>query len=513
MTENFLQSAEDIWPQHSAALRQALETTIRDLDRLIRVDEYHRHGYDPHHLNEALGPLGSANLNLSELSLILGEGTRTRTIRPERLERVLDLLKTLAEIKEHQVAELPPCATIDFSEDETAIHELAVKHLDRMAAIFRALRIAQLEIRSKYDPSVHDAVFADFDWRQLNHSELQLCPPFLVIARMNGDPGSHLCKMASLLESRKPLKIVILRHSLRRDYSPTSDASVPASMAIETLPIAMRGVFFLQTCPAASNFAERIVRGLTSPRPGVISLLHPKEQEDEQVFLLRAERAMKSRAFPICLYDPDSASRFVSCFDLSANPSPDEFWISKTFSIEDDSGVTKKFSESYTFAHFAAEEPEFSSEFEDPAPGLTDDELTPLANYLELSRRQRLGRYPYVTLGGSGGPIRRKVVSMAILTQTVDQIHLWKTLQEISGIENPYINTTRTALQKEFGTQQKILLESLQRDLEVTASHREKVAVADAVRRLVAHLTGVDTASIDLRQMFPPGGDKKAAAN
>ena len=80
MTENFLQFAEDIWPQHSAALRQALEQTIRDLDRLVRVDEYHRHGYDPNHLEEALGPLGSANLNLSELSLILGEGTRTRTM-------------------------------------------------------------------------------------------------------------------------------------------------------------------------------------------------------------------------------------------------------------------------------------------------------------------------------------------------------------------------------------------------------------------------------------------------
>ncbi|MEZ5277360.1 MAG: hypothetical protein R3F07_13340 [Opitutaceae bacterium] len=504
MHDQILQPASDVWRHHCAALVDALTQAIRELDRLVRLDEYHRHGHDPQDLEKAIGPLGSSALDLNALSRILGESTRTRAMAPDRLERVQRLLKELGEMKARCVTDPHTCASIEIDEDENTIHEAAENHLNRMATVFRALRIAQLETRSKYDPGTHDAVFSSFDWRQLSPAELRLCPPFLVIARLNRETGPQLRKMMSLLESRKPVKIAALRSSFSKSYSSTSDTSVPASMALETLPLAMRGVSFVQTCIAAPDFQKRIFDGLTSPRPGVISLLCRRDDEAHEAFVLRAERAIHSRAFPICVYDPDRAHGFVTCFDLSANPSPETLWISETFSAPDENGEIRKHTEPYTFAHFAAGEEEFASEFTAIDPAVPADHLIPIADYLDLTRRQRVGVQPVLTRHHAGQAIDRRVVSQVMVTQTGDRLHLWRTLQEISGINNPYVNTTRSALSKEFGVQQKALLESLQRDMEKAASHREQVAVAAAVRKLVAHLTGVDASEIDLRGILPP---------
>lgn len=498
MHDEILRPATDVWRHHCAALNEALDQSIRELDRLIRLDDYHRHGHDPVHLEKALGSFGSTHLDLTELSRILGESTRTRAMPPDRLERIRKLLRKLTELKSGCTTSLQPDTTIELDADETGIHKAAEIHLNRMATVFSALRIARLESRSKYEAEAHDTVFEHFDWRQLSPAELRLCPPFLVIAQLQEDSGPQLRKMMSLLESRQPIKIIALRSSLRRRYPATADTSVPATMAIETLPLAMRGVTFVQTCVAAPDFERSVFDGLTSPRPGVISLLCSEANEPADTFLKRAERAVRSRAFPLCVYDPDRAHGFVTCFDLSANPLPGAPWISETIAAADENGKPKEVIEPFTFAHFAATEAEFAPEFSDPDPDISSDRLIPISGYLDLSRRQRVGVQPIVTIPGPDRTIRRRVVAPAVVTQTADRLHLWRTLQEISGVDNPYVNTTRTALNQEFEVQQKALLESLQRDMETAATRRERVAVAEAVRKLVAHLTGVEVSAVEL---------------
>jgi hypothetical protein len=470
------QPVEDVWHHHYAALDDALDETIRELQNLIRLDEYHRHGHEEAKLSETLGPLGSSSLNLSSLSSVLGSSS-SRCMPEERVGRINKLLERLESIKAScsDVPEQYP--TIDISEEETVIHEKAEEHLNRMAEIFCNLRVAQLEIRSKYQPATHDPVFDNFTWRNLSPAEFRLCPPFLIIAAMDNDSGATLRKIMSLLESRKPFKIAAIRSSLRKAYAPTADPSVPASMSIETVPLAMRGVFFLQSCSAAPEFTKRLFEALTSPRPSLLSLLAQREGEDEAAFHLRAERAMRSRAFPVVVYDPDKARGFVSCFDLSANPE----------------GIG-----SYTFADFAIGESEFAGEFSDPPADISDENLIPIGEYLELSRHQRMGKYPCVYVPAAGGEARAKVVSPEVVTQTSDQIHIWKTLEEIAGVDNPHVNITKASLEAAFDAEQKVLVENLQQDMQKQQSHHEQAAVASAVQKLVAKLTGVDPGQIEV---------------
>jgi hypothetical protein len=490
MKEQVLKPIEDVWHDHCAALGDALAEAISELQNLLRVDEYHRHGHDPEHLERALGPLAATNLDVGSLSRVLGESAPSRAMTPERLIRVQELIPTLAEMKQDCSSTALDSASADIEKEESEIRDLAEKHLDRVARVFRTLRIAQLEIRSKYESETHDAVFADFNWRQLSPGELRLCPPFLVMARLDGDDGAHLRKMMALLETSMPIKVVALRSSLREVHSAASDTGVPSTMTIETLPLAMRGVYFLQTYAAAPDFQEQLFEALTAPRPGVISILCKRDHEAQAAFQSRAERAVRARAFPMCVYDPDRADRFVMCLDLSSNPSPDTLWTTETLSGRDPQGQPIEVEEAFTFAHFAASESEFVADLSDPPA--TGNHLVSLTDYLTFSRRQRVGKLPFISLAGKDGSIVRKVVSPKMALQCSERLHLWRTLQEISGINNPYVNKTRATLKQEFGAQQQAQLESLRQKMEKDAADRERAAVASAVRKLVAHLTGIE---------------------
>ncbi len=475
-----LQPVEDVWRHHCTALEEALDETQRELQNLIRLNEYHRHGHEEGQLKDTLGPFAKANLNLASLSKVLDKSGASRSMPEERLQRIQSLIEILGELRQTCAGTSFDLPVVDIGEDETAIHVQAETHLNRMANIFGNLRRAQLEIRSKYLPKLHDPVFESFNWRLLSPAELALCPPFLIIAKMGMDNGDVLRKIMSLLESRKPLKIAALRTSLRKAYSPTADPSVPATLSLETLPLAMRGVYFLQSTIADNSFNARLFEALTSPRPTLISLLERKEGESEPDFHTRANNALRSRAFPSVVYNPDRARGFVTCFDLSGNPEGDA---------------------SYTFANYACGEEDFEEEFSDPPENMSPGDLVPVHEYLDLVRHQRVGKLPCIKISATPDKETVKVVSQAVVTQTSDLIHLWRTLQEIGGLDNPYVKSTAATLREEHGAQQKALLESMQKDLQQSQQHREKVAVAAAVQRLVAQLTGVDSTQIDLQNL------------
>lgn len=490
MKEQILQPVADVWRRHCAALGDALAETIDGLDNLVRLDEFHRHGRDPDRLESALGPLAAASLDVGALSQALGKSTRSRAMAPERLARVQELIPKLRQLKEAWSDVSLDHALVELGTSPEDALAQAEAHFNQLGQVFRAVRIAQLEIRSKYDAQTHDAAFANFDWRQLGPGELRTSPPFLVIARLDRGDGGQLRNVMALLETGMPIKVLALRTSVRDVVSGAGGTTVPSKMTIETLPLAMRGVYLLQTHWAAAGFEAQLAQALTGPRPAVISVFCPRKDEAEQAFQTRAARAVRARAVPMCVYDPDRNDRFVMCFDLSANPSTDALWATDKLTGRDSLGEPIEVDEPFTLAHFAASEPDLASEFSEP-PEHTDA-LVPLSDFLRLSRHQQMGKLPFVWLAAQDGTVVRKVVSRTMASRCAERLHLWQTLQEISGIDNPYVNATRATLQKELGAERDAQLASLRQSLEKDAAGRERAAVASAVRKLVARLTGIE---------------------
>jgi len=481
MKEQILVIIKEVWRKHRAALEDALTESIDALEDLLRLDEYHRHGHDPDQLGRALGPLASNNLDLGSLSRVLGQGARSDTMAAERIERIEELISTLLEMKQLWSKTELDSASIEIEDDEDEVRERAEAYLNRLALVFRALRITQLEVRSKYDSRVHDAIFAQFDWRELGPGEIQSAPAFVVLARMDGDTPPKLHRLISLLNTGMPLKVIALRSSVR---------DAPSLMTIETLPLAMRDVHFVQSCSIVPELETLVLACLAAPGPGLVSLLCPREDEGQAAFQTRAERAIRSRAFPMCVYDPDRDPSFVMCFDLSSNPSPELPWTMETLSCQDPNGQTIELEQPFTFAHFAASEPEFAAELKDPPA--SSDHLVSLTEYLGFSRRQRVGKLPFISLADEGGALVRKVVSPGLVRQSWERIRLWLMLREISGIDNPHVKRGQTIVQNELRAEHQAELESLRRELESDVTRREKAAVVSAVHKLVARLTGID---------------------
>ena len=485
-----LGAVDELWQRHRASLEEAFTDAIRGLEELVHVDDYHHHAHDRDELERSLGPLGGSNVDLGSLSRMLRDSTHSRAMPPDRLARVQGLIPQLARIKQELPMALSESTLVDIERGQDEILPLAEDHLNRAAHVFRTLRTAQMEVRSKYESETHDAFFEDFSWRQLGPNELRLCPPFVVAACLDERSSETLRKMMSLLETGMPIKILALRSSLREVHSAVADTSVPATLSVEMLPLAMRGVHFAQTCACIPEFENQFFAAIVAPRPGVISLLSARDGEEREAFERRAEGAMRSRAFPMCTYDPDSAKSFVDCFDLSSNPSPDEIWTGETLSGPDLLGHPLEVEEAFTFAHFAASDPEFERDLSDP-PESTDD-LVSMADYLELSRQQRAGKLPVIWCVGEEGSVVRKVVSQAVALQCAERRHLWCTLREIAGVSNPHVEAARSDLRQELTAQQEKTVRKLRTDMEQHIAQREKAAVATAMRNLVVKLTGVE---------------------
>ena len=166
MKEQIRQAVEDVWRHDCAALEDALDESIGELKSLLRLDEYQRHRHDPDHLERALGPLAATNLDLGSLSQVLGESTHSRVVAPERLKRVQELIETLGDMKEAWSNTPPDLALVEIDKDENEIRALAEEHLDRVAGVFRSLRIAQLEGGAQYEAETLDPFFADFGGRR-----------------------------------------------------------------------------------------------------------------------------------------------------------------------------------------------------------------------------------------------------------------------------------------------------------------------------------------------------------
>jgi pyruvate-ferredoxin/flavodoxin oxidoreductase len=493
MEAQTLQTVESVWKQHCAGLEQALGEVSRELRDLVRLDEYHRHGRDPEELARTLGPLAREQLDLGSLSRTLEGGMPTQAMPEERLARIQALVPQLQRMTDTwSTARLEDShATLD--DDEVEVVRRAEAHFDRLTAVFRLLRATQLEIRSKYEPEIHDRVFAELDWRQLGPGELRLSPPFVVTANFDTDPRARTRQIIALLETGMPIKFIAVRTGVRGQPVVAGGGGLSLGLTLETLPLAMWGVYFVQTPWGTPDFEQRLFAALESPRPAVISVLCPRTDEDVSSFNTRAERALRARAFPSCVYDPDRSERLGLCLDLASNPEPEVAWTTDKLLGRNGEGEPIEVDEPFTFAHFAATEPGFETDFSGP-PEIADG-LVALTDYMALSRQQRVGKLPFIRRFDDDERLFYEIVSEDLVRRCSERLHVWRTLQEISGTDNPHVNRTRDALERKLGGQQAERLEHLRGELEKEAANRERAAVASAVRKLVARLTGVDPAS------------------
>ena len=492
MKPQIVDIAESYWKERLPALLKLVDDGARQIDNIVALENYYRHSRtEEGGLNRSFGRFASSTLDFKALSSVLQKGHDSRTMQKERYERILAVARDLEQLRKTYRDNPPACTFVELEQGAEKILSAFENHIEGVARAFGLLRRARLEARGKYVGAEHDNFFAHFNWRQLDNSEMELCPPFVVFSTREAHFSEYIGKLLELVTSGKPLKIFVLRPSFSTGVAETGRAAALRTASdIELLFLSLRNVYFLQTSVAAPNgLAEPIGRGLRSPRPAVFSILTDSAQADG--FQERAARAMLSRAFPHFVYDPDRASDFVSCLDLDENPAPEEMWPKASLEYMPEDGKSERLERPYTFADFAVNEKEFQDQFSQVAANVAENTLVPLVDYLEMHPSGRLGKTPFIFHRNQEKRLVKLVPSQAMIAQTADKLHLWHTLQELGGIKNPYVQAAEQRLKEQLAAEKDKSLSEQKAQLEAQLQSRESEAVAAAMRNLALRLTGM----------------------
>ena len=165
-------------------------------------------------------------------------------------------------------------------------------HMAKMAAGFRLVRSAELELEGSYVAAEHEEFLARFDWQQFSDEEFALCPP---VVALGGDGAMYdigFQNLSRAMMSGKPIKVVVLDTQV---YSNTggqactsgfigqvSDMAQFGSRAVRQAGdpqgdrpdrLAHRTSYVMQSTIAhPSHMIEGFIQGLQARRPALFNL-------------------------------------------------------------------------------------------------------------------------------------------------------------------------------------------------------------------------------------------------
>jgi len=332
-------------------------------------------------------------------------------------------------------------------------------HMAKMAEGFRAIRTAELELAGKYNPAEHDEFFTYFDWQQFSDEEWELCPPVVAVGGDGAMYDIGFQNLSRVMASGKPVKVLVLdtqvysntggqactsgffgQISDMAQYGKAIQGKQEPRKEIGLVGMAHRTTYVLQSSIAYPNhMIEGFIRGLKARRPALFNLYtscQPEHGIGDDMSARQGKLAVESRAYPLFRYDPDSGKTPAECFDLEGNPAPDEDWPTYTMKYQD-GGIEKTLELPMTFADFAITEARFRKHFRVAPVDTWNENMVPLAEFLELDEDDRDGRFPYLWSLNEKRQLSRLLVARPMVESSEDRRDFWTMLRALAGADQP----------------------------------------------------------------------------
>jgi pyruvate-ferredoxin/flavodoxin oxidoreductase len=215
-------------------------------------------------------------------------------------------------------------------------------HMAKMAAGFKAIRMAELELAGEYRPGEHDEFFAFFDWRRFTDEEWALCPPVAVVGGDGAMYDIGFQNLSRAMASGKPIKVVVVdtqvysntggqactsgflgQISDMAEFGKAAQGKQELRKEVGLIGMAHRTTYVMQSTMAhPSHMIEGFIRGLKARRPALFNLYtscQPEHGIGDDVSTRQAKLAVESRAYPLFRYDPDAGATVADCLDLEGS--------------------------------------------------------------------------------------------------------------------------------------------------------------------------------------------------
>jgi ferredoxin len=480
---------------------------VSRLSELLQIDTSHGpEGSSPEALSGGLGDVGDELMDTTALARSLAKRrgpTRLASARRERMEKARDTLERYLQEAEaapellivHSGAwpeelDLP---RVEAVEAASALEKAATvfdERAGRMVEVFRAVRVARLEIDSAYEPDRHDGALARFDWRSVKREELRLFPRVAVLERAESVRRGGIAALSELLRSGRPVHTLLLERPLRKPAS----ALEPSPLEIGYLAAAHHEALVLQSTLAQPEHLDAgLARMAGSPRPAAAVIAVPSA-ESELPAAVELAVAHEARATPCFRYDPESGDTWADCFDLDGNPQVDEAWpVHELHDLDEEGGKATRV-EAFTFAHAAAMEPSFGRHFRRVPPAGWDDMQVEIAEYLTLDDAARRRKLPFIWILDENRHLARAVMTHELAEASRDRSRIWRVFRELAGIDNEHARRAAEAARREAEARAEETREQLLTAHEVELEKIRDGSGQEALERLVNVLMDIESA-------------------
>jgi len=505
--------------------QQQIEHGIRGLKSLLTIERGKSAAVlEPETTRQSVG-LGGDLFDAQVLSTVMEHGRGTREMpeaRRRRIEKALAVLQSwrpdpvLVRIVYHKrptgewLDRNPALTAIEDAEPcvrATAEFDNQAEHLEE---IFSAVRIAQLEVEGRYDATIHDPWFETFNWEAFSQDELLLVP--LVVALESADRvvDMGLRGFSRLLSSGRPVQIMI---RIQPHNNPGDGENPFAAYRTELgyIGLAHRQAVVTQSSPARhQHLLDCYLAALEATRTSLhiinVGVRPPGRLLRLNAWLV-AGAGIESRAHPFFRIDPEAGDSAASRMDFSDNPQPEAPWPIHPFSYVDDSGNPVDTELAFTFADYALLIERLRNHFRLVPPGCDSDALIPIQTYLEMPGDEAYRRVPFVWAVDGAAQLHRAVVSRPLTLACLDRQNFWRTLQELAGVRNRYVERAIVATREEERAAAAKERERLLAEHAEALAHARRTAAGEAMQRLADTLLGLDLSA-------PPtlGGPRPPAA-
>jgi len=498
-------------PRH-ANFRKAIAKHIRELKQLLEVDwSKSDEAKQPEKLKGSVGG-GAGFFDPGALSKVMEHSQGSRLMSAARRARIEHALQTLEGYKQNTtlvrfihhgnledewlkqiagfeaVAENDPCAAATRLFDEEAA---------RMAQVFGAVRIAELEIEGIYDEAIHDPFFSNFGWEAFSKEELLLLPAIIALESAKFVASGGLPSFSRLLSSGRPVQIFVrvLGHG-NPAATEEEDPFQNYRLELGYLGISHRQAVVSQASAARhQHLLERYLSALNATRTSLHLInvgLRPTGQDLGLNAWLVAGAALEGRVHPFFHINPSAGDAFAERMDFSCNPQPERDWPLHPFRYTDESGSQVESELAFTFADYALLIPRLHHHFAVVPNSCDTADLVPVAEFLRLPEEEIHKHVPFIWAVSSGNVLHRVVISRALIQACRDRLNFWHALQEMGGVRNQYVEqaVAATRAEMEQANAEALAQQAQQHEEELAQTRAE--AAGEVLGRLTDVLLGMD---------------------
>ena len=508
-----------------ARFQTRIDNSIQGLKELLGVDWGKSDAaIEPRSARDSVGP-GASMFDPILLSDVMDHSQGTRRMAPERKARIEKALTTLEgwrpdplmvrfvhgpSMISHWMEGDPSLAELEDSDPCAQAMAVFDEQAASLAGVVAALHIAQLEIDRIYDPVIHDPWFEMFGWEGFSHEELMLVPTVIAVESADGAAGADLRSFSRLLSSGRPVQIVV-RVQPHNNPGAGVDENPFESFRTELgyLGISHRQAAVSQSSAARhQHLLQCYLTSLDATRTSLHVIntgLRPPGTLVPLNAWLVAGAAIESRAHPFFRINPEAGDSAADCMSFDGNPQELEDWPLQPFQYRDENGSDVEENLAFTFADYALLLERLRDHFRLIPPECDSATLVSMQEYLAMDAEAASRLVPFVWAVDGNAILHRVVVSRELAMASLDRLNYWRTLQEMAGVRNRYVDM---AVEKTRVEQRELAAAEREQMEKAHAEEVEQVrngAAGEAMQRLTDVLLGMDPAAVT------PGAFKPAA--